>query len=101
MVRCGGAYALAGVFGGNLLSLPVRAGGGGVVDLEAIHPDISFAGFGVAGDDARESDEASSVLRPALKDGEVEQGEVVSLDHFFAGTGSDRLGEKFAGFGEK
>ena len=92
---------LAGVFGGDFLSLPVRAGGVGVVDLEAVHADISFAGFRVAGDDAGESDEASGILRPALQDGEVEQGEVVALDDFFAGSGGDGLGEKFSGFGEE
>jgi hypothetical protein len=36
-----------------------------------------------------------------LKNGKVEQGEVVSLDHFFAGTGSDGLGKKLPGFGKQ
>jgi len=97
----GAAERLTVMFGGDFLALPVGAGGGGVVDLEAIHSDIPFATVGVTGDDAGESDEASGVLRPALQYGEVEEGEVVALDHFFAGAGGDGLGEKLSGFGEE
>ena len=89
------------MFGGDFLALPVGASGGGVVDLEAVHADIAFAGVGVAGDDAGEGDEASGVLRPALQDGEVEEGEVVALDDFFAGACGDGLGKKPSSFGEE
>ena len=89
------------MLGGDFLALPVGAGGGGVVDLQAIHADVALAGLGVASDDAGESDEASGVLRPALQDGEVEQGEVVALDDFLAGAGGNGLGEKLSGFGEE
>jgi len=89
------------VFGGYFLSLPVRSSRGGIVDLEAIHSDVAFARVGVAGDDARESDEASRVLRPALQDGEVKEGKLIALDDFFAGAGGDGLGKKLSGFGEE
>jgi hypothetical protein len=87
------------MFCSYFLSLPVRAGGCGVVDLEAIHAQVALAGVGVAGGHAGESDEASGVLGPALQDGEVEEGEVVVLDYFFARAGGDGLGKKFARFG--
>jgi hypothetical protein len=89
------------VFGRNFLPLPVSAKRAGVVDLEAVHSDVAFAGFGVAGNDTRKSDEASGILGPALQDGEVEKGEIIVLDDLFAGAGGDGLGEKLSGFGEK
>jgi hypothetical protein len=89
------------MLGSNLLSLPVRGRGLGIVDLQAIHSNISFAGVGVAGDDAGESDESASVLRPALQAGKVEEGEMVTLDDLFAGAGGHGLWEKFSGFGEQ
>ena len=89
------------MLGGDFLSLPVSAGGLSVVDLQAIHAEISFACLGIAGGDAGERDEAAGVLRPALQDGEVQQREIISLDDFFAGAGGDGPGEKLSGFGEK
>jgi hypothetical protein len=83
------------------LSLPVRSSGFCVIDLEAVHAKITFSGFGVAGGDAGEGDEASGVLRPALQDGKVEEGEVVVLDNFFAGAGGDRLREESSGLGKE
>ena len=50
--RCiwgGGAEAFAHVFGGDLLALPVHAGGLAVVDLHPVHADVALARFGVAG----------------------------------------------------
>jgi hypothetical protein len=52
----------------------MHAGGAVVVNLDAIHADVAFAGVGVFGDDARERDEAAAVEGPALLDGEVEEG---------------------------
>ena len=57
----------------DFLQLPVHAGGAVVVNLDAIHADVAFAGVGVARDDAGQRDEASAVERPALVNGEVQQ----------------------------
>ena len=69
----GGAEAVAEVFGGDLLALPVHAGGLAVVDLHAVHADVALAGCGVAGDDAGEGDEGAAVLRPGGEDGELSE----------------------------
>ena len=95
-----GAEVVAVVFGGNFLALPMHTGGALVIDLHAIHSDIAFAGFGIASDDAGEGDETSSVLRPALQDGEIEEREVVTFDDFFARTGGNGLGKELAHLGE-
>ena len=95
------AYRLAVMFGRHFLSLCVKAEGVFVVDLEAVHAYVAFAGVGVAGDYARKGDEAAGILRPALEDGEIQQGEIVALDYFFAGAGGDGLGEKLSGFGQE
>ncbi len=89
------------MFGCDFLALPVCAGCFGVVDLEAVHAQVSLAGFRVAGGYAGEGDEAAGILGPALEDGEVEQGEIVVLDYFFAGAGGDCLGEELSGFGQE
>ena len=44
-----------------------------VIDLDAIHSDVSFAGIGVLSDHARERDKATPIERPALKNGQIEQ----------------------------
>ena len=84
------------MFGAYFLSLPVHAGGAVVVNLQAVHADVAFAGLGIARDYAGESDEAAGILGPALQDGEVEQREIVALDHFFAGAGGNGFGEELA-----
>ncbi len=89
------------MFGCYFLSLPVGAGGFCVVDLEGVHAEISFSGFGVAGDDAGEGDEAAGILWPALQDGEIEEREIIVLDDFFAGAGGNGFREKFSGFGQE
>ena len=89
------------MLGRDLLSLPMCGGCLRVVDLEAVHAYIAFAGFWVAGDYAGEGDEAAGILRPALQDGEIQQGEIVALDYFFAGAGRDRFWEKLSGFGQE
>ena len=66
-------HALAVMLGADFLPLPVHARGALVVNLHAIHADIALAGFRVAGDHARQGDEASGILRPALQDGKVVQ----------------------------
>ena len=91
---------IAVVFGGYFLALPMHASGALVVDLHAIHSDIAFAGFGIAGDDAGEGDETSSVLRPALQDWEIEEGEIITFDDFFARAGGNGFGKEFAHLGE-
>ena len=99
----GGAQAVAEVLGGVLLALPVHAGGLAVVDLHAVHADVALAGFGIAGGDAGEGDEAAAVLRPGLEDGELEDVDLVAVeDDFLAGSffGVDGLGEEAADFGE-
>jgi hypothetical protein len=73
------------VLGGDLLALPVHAGGLAVVDLHAVHADVALAGARVAGDDAGQGDEAAAVVGPALEDGELVEVEVVAEDDFFAG----------------
>ena len=51
-----------------LMNVPMHAGGGGVEFLKAIHADVALAGSGIFGDDERQCDERSAVLRPALED---------------------------------
>ena len=100
----GGAEAVAHLLGGYLLALPVHAGGFGVVDLHAVHAYVALAGFGVAGDDAGEGDEAASVLRPGLEDGELEEVDVcAAMDDLLAGGvfGGDDFGEEAAYLGER
>jgi hypothetical protein len=87
------------MFGGYFLALGVESQSVFVVHLKSVHPEISFAGFGVAGGDAGEGDEAAGVLGPALQDGEIEERKIVVADDFFAGARCDSLGEKFSGFG--
>jgi len=88
------------VLGGDLLPLPVHAGGLSVVNLHAVHADVALARARVAGDDAGEGDEAAAVMRPALEDGKVVEVEVVEANTFLAGGvfGADGFGE---GAGER
>ncbi len=65
------AQQFAEVFGGDLLPLPVHAGGARVVDLHAVHAHVALAGAGIARDDAGQGDEAAAVLRPALQGGKL------------------------------
>jgi hypothetical protein len=87
---------VAVVLGGYFLALPVHACGALVIDLHAVHAYVALAGFWVAGDYARESDEAARVFRPALEDGEIEEGKIVALDDFFAGAGWNSLWKELA-----
>ena len=95
---CGGrcAQGLAVVLRADFLALPVHAGGAFVVDLHAVHADVAFAGLGIAGDHARQRDEAARILGPALQDGKIQQRKIVALDDFLAGAGGDGLGEELA-----
>ena len=98
--RCRCAQHVAVVFGGDFLALPVHAGGGGVINLDAVHADVALAGFGIAGDHAGQRDEAAAILRPALQDGKIQQREILFLDDFFAWAGGDDLGEELAHIGQ-
>ena len=89
------------MLGGYLLPLPMHAGVDGVVDLHAVHAQVALAGFWVAGGYAGKGNEAAGVLRPALQDGEVQQGEIISFDDLFAGAGGDGFWKEFSGFGEE
>ena len=95
---CRPAQGFPIMFRSNLLSLPVHSGGASVKNLHAVHAEVAFAGFRVSGGHAGESDEAPSVLRPALEDGEVDQREIVALDDFLAGAGGHGSGKKLSGF---
>ena len=91
------------MLGGDLLALPVHAGGLAVVDLHAVHAYVALAGFGIAGDDAGQGDEAAAVLRPGLEDGELEEIDVfAAMDDLLAGGvfGGDDFGEEAADLGE-
>ena len=92
------AQGLAVVFGADFLALPVHAGGALVINLHAVHADVALAGLGVAGDHARQGDEAARILGPALQDGKIEQREIVALDDFLAGAGGDGLGKELPHF---
>lgn len=87
------------MFSRDFLSLPMRAQRVFVVDLEAVHTEISFAGLRVSRGYAGQGDEAAGVLRPALQDGEIEERKIVVADDFFTGSGGNGLGEEFSRFG--
>jgi hypothetical protein len=91
------------VFGGDLLTLPVHAGGLAVVDLHAVHAYVAFPAARVAGDDAGEGDEAASVLGPGFEDREIEEVDVfAAMDDLFAGGVfcRDDFGKEAAYLGE-
>ena len=88
------------MFGGNFLPLPVHAGRAFVIDLHAVHADIALPCFRIARDHAGQRDEASSIFRPALQDGKIEQREIVALDDFFAGAGGNRLRKELSHLGQ-
>ena len=94
--RC--PQGLAVMFRAHFLALPVHAGGALVVDLHPVHPDISFASLRIAGDHAGQRDKPARVFGPALQDGEIEQREVLPLDHFLAWARGHALGEKLPHF---
>ena len=96
----GGAQRFPIVFGADLLSLPVHAGGPLVIYLHTIHADVALAGLGVARNHAGQGNETARVFGPALQDREVEQGEVVTFDDFLAGSGRDGFGKELAHLGE-
>lgn len=61
--------------GADLVYLPMHARGGAVVDLDAIHPDVALTCVGILGVDRRQGDKATSVLRPALENRQMIEGE--------------------------
>ena len=61
---CGGAEAVAQVFGGYLLPLPVHARGLAIVDLHAVHADVALPGLRVARYHARQGDERAAIHGP-------------------------------------
>ena len=73
------AHAFAGVFRGHFLALPMHSGGALVVHLHAIHAEIALARLRIARGHAGQSDEASSIFRPALQDRKVEQRKLSRL----------------------
>ena len=66
-------HTLARVFGRNFLTLPVHSSRTFVEDLHPVHAEVALAGLGIARGDARESDEPSRILGPALENREIEQ----------------------------
>ena len=68
-----GFVIAAAVARADLLELPVHAGGAVVVNLDAIHAHVAFAGVGVLGDDARQRDETAAIERPAFLNGKIER----------------------------
>ncbi len=68
----------------HLLPLPVHAGSLAVVNLHPVHADIALARSRVARMHARQSDEPSPVMRPALQNRKCIQVESLALNHFLA-----------------
>ena len=88
---------------GDFVNLPMHSCFRGGEDLHPVHSEVFVAGVGVFGVNAGKSDEASSVLWPALEDGEIKQGWergclvgclgwVESVDDVFARAGGDVSG---------
>src|SRR5208337_5107791 len=94
------AHAVAVMFGSDFLSLPVHPRGALIVDLHAIHADVALPGFRIARDHTGQGDKASSIFGPALQDREIQQREIIALDHLFARTSSDSLGKELAHLGQ-
>jgi hypothetical protein len=59
---------------GDFVNLPMHPGFCGGEHLHPVHAEVFIAGVWVFGVNAGKSDEASSVMWPALEDGEIEQG---------------------------
>ena len=95
-----GAQRLAVVLGADLLALPVHAGGALVVNLHAVHTDVSFAGFGVARDHAGQRNKPARVFGPALQDGKIKQREIIALDDFLARARGHGLGKELPHFSQ-
>ena len=52
----------------------MHAGRGGVINLDAAHGGVALPAFGIAGNDARQRDEAASILLgPALQDAKMQK----------------------------
>src|SRR5262249_41664211 len=84
----------------HLLALPMHAGGALVINLHAIHADISLPCSWITRDYTRQGNKASTILRPAFQDGKIEEREVVFLDYLFASTCRYRLGKEFPHIGQ-
>ena len=95
------AHPLPRMFRRNFLTLPVHPRRSLIVDLHAVHAEVALAGLRIAGGHTRQGDEPSGVAGPALQDREVEQGEVVALDDFFARAGRHGAREEFSRFCQK
>ena len=67
------APGLSEVLGAVLVCLPVHGSCGLVEDLHSIHAAVALSGFRILAKNQRQSDEASSILGPALKDGKFQQ----------------------------
>src|ERR1039457_6224155 len=93
-------HPVAVMFRRNFLPLPVHAGSALVIDLHPVHADVALPGRRIARDHAGQRDEASAIFWPAFEDGEIEQREIVALDHFFTWAGGDGLGKKLAHLGK-
>ncbi len=57
------------MLGASLMALPMGEGAPLVDHLQAVHANIPHAGLGIARDHLWKSNEAPSVLRPALQNG--------------------------------
>ena len=83
-----------------LLDLPVDAGGGVVVALNAVHPQVVVAGVGVFGVDQRQGDEVAAILGPGLEQGDA--GEPRRILHARGdGAASGGLQADFQGLGHQ
>src|SRR5438270_13972790 len=78
----------------------MHAGGALVVHLHAVHANVALSCSRTAGDDTRQSDEASTILRPALEDGKIQQRKPILLYDLLAWTGRNDLRKEFAHVGE-
>ena len=54
--------------GSDLVDLPMHPGSLTIVDLDAVHADITLPGIGIFCINRRQGDEPAAILRPALQD---------------------------------
>src|SRR5690349_23805377 len=73
----------------NLLSLPMKRSGTFIENLQTIATYVALAGFGVAGDDAWQRDEAAGIFGPALEDRKPVQRKIIFPEDFFAWAVAD------------